>query len=159
MHKVFKHPSPRTLSAGFTIVELLIVIVVIGILAAITIVAFNGTQEKSRTAVANTELRMLEKAILAARNNESKHLMGVTGSNCTRCSDQARYELTLDRISAAASMNLAGLKDGDPWGEKYFIDENEGEGATGCTSRDSIGLLSAHPGIISVTIPFFGCNI
>lgn len=32
---------------GFTIVELLIVIVVIGILAAITIVAFNGVQQKA----------------------------------------------------------------------------------------------------------------
>ena len=33
---------------GFTIVELLIVIVVIGILAAITITAFNGIQERTR---------------------------------------------------------------------------------------------------------------
>jgi len=33
---------------GFTIVELLIVIVVIGILAAITIVAFNGVSAKAR---------------------------------------------------------------------------------------------------------------
>lgn len=33
---------------GFTIVELLIVVVVIGILAAITIVAFNGVQNKAR---------------------------------------------------------------------------------------------------------------
>lgn len=33
---------------GFTIVELLIVIVVIGILAAITIVAYNGVQQKAR---------------------------------------------------------------------------------------------------------------
>ena len=37
--------SPRS---GFTIVELLIVIVVIAILAAITIVAFNGIQERAR---------------------------------------------------------------------------------------------------------------
>jgi len=35
---------------GFTIVELLIVIVVIGILAAITIVAFNGVQDKAKRA-------------------------------------------------------------------------------------------------------------
>lgn len=35
-------------STGFTIVELLIVIVVIGILAAITIVAYNGIQERAR---------------------------------------------------------------------------------------------------------------
>jgi prepilin-type N-terminal cleavage/methylation domain-containing protein len=37
---------------GFTIVELLIVIVVIGILAAITIVAYNGIQERARMASA-----------------------------------------------------------------------------------------------------------
>lgn len=35
---------------GFTIVELLIVIVVIGILAAITIIAFNGVQQKAKIA-------------------------------------------------------------------------------------------------------------
>lgn len=34
--------------SGFTIIELLIVIVVIGILAAITIVAYNGIQERAR---------------------------------------------------------------------------------------------------------------
>ena len=36
-------------TSGFTIVELLIVIVVIGILAAITIVAYNGVQNRART--------------------------------------------------------------------------------------------------------------
>lgn len=35
--------------SGFTIVELLIVIVVIGILAAITIVAYNGIQNRAKT--------------------------------------------------------------------------------------------------------------
>lgn len=38
----------RIKNGGFTIVELLIVIVVIGILAAITITAFNGIQERAR---------------------------------------------------------------------------------------------------------------
>ena len=37
---------------GFTIVELLIVIVVIAILAAITIVAYNGIQSRSKTSAA-----------------------------------------------------------------------------------------------------------
>lgn len=40
---------------GFTIVELLIVIVVIGILAVIIIVAYNGVQNKAQLAVLQTE--------------------------------------------------------------------------------------------------------
>jgi prepilin-type N-terminal cleavage/methylation domain-containing protein len=49
---------------GFTIVELLIVIVVIGILAAIVIVAFNGVQSRANTtaakAAANTVMKKAE---------------------------------------------------------------------------------------------------
>lgn len=41
---------------GFTIVELLIVIVVIGILAAITIVSFNGVTKRAVTATLNSDL-------------------------------------------------------------------------------------------------------
>ena len=44
---------------GFTIVELLIVIVVIAILAAITIVAFNDIQERSRLSAASAELKQV----------------------------------------------------------------------------------------------------
>lgn len=43
-------------TTGFTIVELLIVIVVIGILAAITVVAYNGIQERARVATVTTDL-------------------------------------------------------------------------------------------------------
>ena len=47
--------------SGFTIVELLIVIVVIGILAAITIVAYNGIQERARLASAQAFASQLHK--------------------------------------------------------------------------------------------------
>lgn len=42
---------------GFTIVELLIVIVVIGILAAITIVAYNGVQNKANDTAVQADLK------------------------------------------------------------------------------------------------------
>ena len=50
---------------GFTIVELLIVIVVIGILAAITIVAFNGVQNKAKASAAQSAVTQANKKVLA----------------------------------------------------------------------------------------------
>ena len=49
---------------GFTIVELLIVIVVIGVLAAITVVAYNGMQQRARDTKRAQDLSAIKKAIL-----------------------------------------------------------------------------------------------
>ena len=70
--------------SGFTIVELLIVIVVIGILAAIVIVAFNGVQERSRLASMQSDLQSINKAIMMYHADEGHYpYMGTTGGNVT----------------------------------------------------------------------------
>lgn len=53
----------NTPQQGFTIVELLIVVVVIAILAAITIVAYNGIQTRAKAAVISSSLKSIEKAL------------------------------------------------------------------------------------------------
>lgn len=53
----------RVKQKGFTIVELLIVIVVIGILAAITIVAYSGIQDRSRFAKSRADFNTMQKGL------------------------------------------------------------------------------------------------
>ena len=54
----------KSRSQGFTIVELLIVIVVIAILAAITIVAYNGVQQRARNSQVASTIQAYKKAML-----------------------------------------------------------------------------------------------
>lgn len=53
----------RDHTQAFTIVELLIVIVVIGILAAITIVAYNGVQQRARDAERQQDISTIQKLV------------------------------------------------------------------------------------------------
>lgn len=71
MAKVLEWPGLRYTRAmkkstsGFTIVELLIVIVVIAILATISIVSYSGIQQRARNAQIVSGVRAYEKAILS----------------------------------------------------------------------------------------------
>lgn len=58
---------------GFTIVELLIVIVVIGILAAITVVAYNGMQNRATNTTVQTDLRNMNAKLAMFRIDNSRY--------------------------------------------------------------------------------------
>ena len=99
----------KTKSQGFTIVELLIVVVVIAILAAITIVSYNGITAKANSSAAASLAGNVSKkaevynaddsttgypATLAALNNSSKpyYLVASTGTpNSTNGKTTVRY--------------------------------------------------------------------
>lgn len=55
----------KDISEGFTIVELLIVIVVIAILAAVSVTAYNGISQRANQQLANNELKTWSKLFMA----------------------------------------------------------------------------------------------
>lgn len=63
----------KQLSKGFTIVELLIVIIVIGILATITIVAYNGVQDRAEYAHAQSDLKHINDAITIYKSQNAQY--------------------------------------------------------------------------------------
>jgi len=128
--------------SGFTIVELLIVIVIIGILAAITTVAYNGIQDRARQAKIKTDLSTIAQAISLAELNSSQRLRTITGvtpgtstdgctgkpdgtkiENLSRTTDPCwtKYNQSMSNISAASGVSVANIL--DPYGRPYLIYE------------------------------------
>ena len=64
---------------GFTIVELLIVIVVIGILAAISIVAYNGIQTRATDSITKTDISNTTKQLGVESATEGVYPIGTGG--------------------------------------------------------------------------------
>ena len=152
---------------GFTIVELLIVIVVIAILAAISVAAYTNIQERAKTSRRNSEMAQLLKAITLARTATGKTLYEVTGynysigmcigtgaiynpgglepkdlpktSNCW-----VQYRSNLDKISAASGVDLSSFRNGDERGNPYMWDENEGEGGDYCRADSVITYFTGN---------------
>ena len=145
---------------GFTIVELLIVIVVIAILAAITVVAYNGIQARARSAKEQTDLKEIQKAIVAARISDGQILRDITGVSSGAVSSDAcqgqstgtkiedfsatstcylNYKNALDKISNASGMNIRNIY--DPWGRPYIIYEAEGRTSSTPCNKDFVAAL------------------
>jgi len=149
------------LQHGFTIVELLIVIVIIAILSGLVISTFVGIQDRARTSKIQDDLTTLSKAIEAARVATGKTLAQISWRDATAygCASEASgtdlaalnkntsncwvfYRSTLNNISTAGGVNVRNLK--DPWGRPYLIDENEGVSAATPCRPDEIAAYK-HP--------------
>lgn len=83
---------------GFTIVELLIIIVVIAILAAISIVAYNGIQNRAHDSAVQGDLRQISTLIRSHDINEGRVPTRVVFVNGTFASmNDGEYDFTVSK--------------------------------------------------------------
>ncbi|MBU2051904.1 prepilin-type N-terminal cleavage/methylation domain-containing protein [Patescibacteria group bacterium] len=84
-----KKGLPRVKSRGFTLVELLVVITIIGILASIGLGTFTSSQMKSRDARRKTQLKQMADAYEAYYNDKGQYPADDSGGNFLACGDGA----------------------------------------------------------------------
>jgi len=72
--------SKKNRSSGFTLVELLIVIIIIAVLAAITVVAYRGIQNRANDDAVQSDLRSFVQAVEAFNGQANRYPYPVTGS-------------------------------------------------------------------------------
>lgn len=141
---------------GFTIVELLIVIVVIAILAAITIVAYNGIQQRAREQTVRTDLQTLRKAMMMYREENRTLPPGSDFYSGTSMPPPASWTTIVTSLKNGGYIQTSGLEK-DPWGQYYWYDNNDctfGQGGSSplrSVGPDGINNTSDDIGITIVT--------
>ncbi|HLP44223.1 MAG TPA: type II secretion system protein [Candidatus Nanoarchaeia archaeon] len=137
---------------GFTLIEILVVVSIIGLIASIALASLGQTREKAKIARARAEMRQIAEAIIHAQGESGKNLDQIIDPNntnltdyCTDCPCRTNYGgpsdirgnvgvcytqwlEALTRLEAAGNgtFGLVNFKR-DPWGSPYLIDQNEDE--------------------------------
>jgi len=98
-------------NTGFTIVELLIVIVVIAILATISIVAYNGIQDRAKNSAMTTAAVQVQKLINAYTTSTGQRL--TSGTYCltqdNKCAtDSGATAVTTDNSTIISALQAHG---------------------------------------------------
>lgn len=94
--------SLKQRQSGFTIVELLIVIVIIGILATLVIVTFSGVQQKARDSERKTDINAIAGQIEAVYATQGTY-PGLAGIN--DATKRSALEIRLDTKALADPSN------------------------------------------------------
>jgi prepilin-type N-terminal cleavage/methylation domain-containing protein len=159
---------------GFTIVELLIVIVVIGILAAITVVAYSGVQERAESTKIIAQANAYIKGLKLWEIDLGRPLISsciapsssITGGVCVssdawnaNTTYDTAFNQTLAQYSGVATMQLGRYGVSNPNGQMWYHANYYGDNrsvlyfAVGPNSDCGVSnVLSPNPGYDNMTL-------
>ncbi len=121
---------------GFTIVELLIVVVVVAILATITIVSFNGIQARAKVAAVQSDLSAIGKKVEMHKTLNSSYPTSAGADNVTWAnllkesagdiSDGTKKSFIMCRVSTGAFYAVIAWAPISPaaGGTMYYVSSN-----------------------------------
>jgi prepilin-type N-terminal cleavage/methylation domain-containing protein len=131
--------SLKNKSKGFTIVELLIVIVVIGILATLVLVTFTGIQQKARDSKRKTDLGAVQAALESyySSNNTYPTLANMQDSSWLKTNMSGFDPAALQDPKGASSSTVQASDDSTHYG--YVVtptgcDGNAASSPVACTN-------------------------
>lgn len=158
----------RTFQTGFTVLELLVVITVIGILASTVLVTHNISQKKLKTSTTQQDINQIYSSTIITQYIHNDVLKNITGNDCSDCvcrniddlsilPDDHQCILNWENVASKIRMPF-GMRDG--WGSPYLVDENELESPVDPCRLDLLRSAGPDKTIgggddISVSIPFY----
>lgn len=169
----------RKTQSGFTIVELLIVVVVIAILAAITIVAYNGIQNRAKASAAQTAAAQAVKKVAlwkvdnadqspdfatftdlvgAASASQYQYTAGANGAFClTATVNSLSYKADQSSVVAKGACDGHGVDGGGTitnWAMNPSFESNDASyarsGASAASANFSRSTVRSHAGAASL---------
>ncbi|MEO8104840.1 MAG: prepilin-type N-terminal cleavage/methylation domain-containing protein [Candidatus Saccharibacteria bacterium] len=138
--------SLKKRQSGFTIVELLIVIVVIGILAALVITTYGGIQSKARNSKRQVDLQSLQTQIEAfySQNGFYPSLTDINGTvwraaNMKSLDTGAMTDPSAPGVATLAATQVVGAK-----AYAYAVSDNSGASCEGADTTCAKYILTAN---------------